>query len=79
MFSTHIPRLASDRGYVTDIDLTIGRKYRYRGSAAQLHQRQLCGTVLDLPARLYELAKATFSFADGQQLTSRLPGDCKVR
>jgi hypothetical protein len=78
VFSTRIPRLASDRGYVTDIDLSIGRKYRYRGK-----QRSFISASCAAPAGFttvpYELAKATFSFAGNKQLTTRLPGDCKVR
>ena len=41
VFSTKIPELASDLGYVTDIDLNIGRTYTLPGPAPQLHQRQL--------------------------------------
>lgn len=78
VFTTHIPRLASDKGYVTDIDLSIGRTYRYQGT-----QRSFISASCAAPAGFtsipYELAKATFTFAGGQKLTSRLPGDCKVR
>lgn len=78
VFSTHIPRLASDKGYVTDIDLTIGRKYRYRGSERSFISAS-CAAPAGFPGAFFELAKATFIFAGGQKLTSRLPGDCKVR
>jgi hypothetical protein len=78
VFSTHIPRLASDKGYVTDIDLTIGRKYRYRGSERSFVSAS-CAAPAGFPGAFFELAKATFAFAGGQKLTSRLPGDCKVR
>jgi hypothetical protein len=78
VFTTRIPRLASDKGYVTDIDLTIGRKYHYRGS-----QRSFISASCAAPAGFtvvpYELARATFTFAGGQSLISRLPSDCKVR
>jgi hypothetical protein len=78
VFTTHIPRLASDKGYVTDISLTIGRKYHYRGD-----QRSFISASCAAPAGFtgfpYELAKATFTFAGNQKLTTRLPGDCKVR
>lgn len=78
VFTTHIPRLASDKGYVTDIDLSIGRKYRYQGT-----QRSFISASCAAPAGFtnvpYELAKATFTFAGDQRLTTRLPGDCKVR
>lgn len=78
IFSTHIPRLASDKGYVTDIDLTIGRKYRYQGSERSFISAS-CAAPAGFTGIPYELAKATFTFAGGQRLTSRLPGDCKVR
>jgi hypothetical protein len=78
VFTTHIPRLASDKGYVTDIDLSIGRKYRYQGSSRSFISAS-CAAPAGFPGAFYELAKATFTFAGGQKLTSRLPGDCKVR
>lgn len=78
VFSTRIPELASDQGYVTDIELEIGRRYFYRG-----HERSFisasCAAPAGFPGAFYELAKATFSFAGGQRLVTRLPGDCKVR
>jgi hypothetical protein len=78
VFSTHIPRLASDQGYVTDIDLTIGRTYRYRGSKRSFISAS-CAAPAGFPGAFFELAKATFTFAGNKQLVSRLPGDCKVR
>jgi hypothetical protein len=78
IFTTRIPRLASDKGYVTDIDLSIGRKYRYQGASRSFISAS-CAAPAGFPGAFYELAKATFTFAGGQKLTSRLPGDCKVR
>lgn len=78
VFTTHIPRLASDKGYVTDIDLSIGRKYSYRGEERSFISAS-CAAPAGFTTVPYELAKATFSFSGGQKLTTRLPGDCKVR
>jgi hypothetical protein len=78
VFTTHIPRIASDKGYVTDIDLSIGRTYRYQGAQRSFISAS-CAAPAGFPGAFYELAKATFTFAGGQKLTSRLPGDCKVR
>jgi hypothetical protein len=78
VFSTRLPRLASDLGYVTDIGLTIGRKYRYEGRRRSFISAS-CAAPSGFPGAVYELAKATFAFADGTRLVSRLPGDCKVR
>lgn len=78
VFSTRIPRLASDKGYVTDIDLTIGRTYSYKGSKRSFISAS-CAAPAGFPGASYELAQATFTFAGNQKLTSRLPGDCSVR
>jgi hypothetical protein len=78
VFSTHLPRLASDQGYVTDIALKIGRTYSYRGERRSFISAS-CAAPAGFPGASFELAKATFSFAGGQRLISRLPGDCKVR
>lgn len=78
VFSTRIPELAANQGYVTDIELEIGRRYSYRG-----HKRSFISASCAAPAGFsevpYELAKAAFSFAGGQRLVTRLPGNCKVR
>ncbi len=78
VFSTHLPQLASDLGYVTDIDLTIGRKYRYEGRRRSFISAS-CAAPAGFPGAIYQLAKATFTFAGGTRLVSRLPSDCKVR
>jgi hypothetical protein len=78
VFSTRLPRLASDQGYVTDINLKIGRTYSYRGERRSFISAS-CAAPAGFPGAFFELAKATFSFAGGQRLISRLPGDCKVR
>lgn len=78
VFTTHIPRIASDKGYVTDIDLSIGRTYHYKGVQRSFISAS-CAAPAGFPGAFYELAKATFAFAGGQKLTSRLPSDCKVR
>ncbi len=78
VFSTRLPQLASDQGYVTDINLKIGRRYRYRGSRRSFISAS-CAAPVGFPGAAFELAKATFTFAGNQRLVSRLPGDCKVR
>jgi hypothetical protein len=78
VFSTKIPTLASDLGYVTDIDLTIGRRYRYAGKRRSFLSAS-CAAPAGFPGAVYQLAKATFTFADGIALTSHLTRDCTVR
>ena len=72
VFSTRLPQLASDRGYVTDIDLTIGRKYLYEGRQRSFISAS-CAAPAGFPGAIFELAKATFSFAGGQRLIKQAP------
>lgn len=78
VFSARIPRLASDLGYITDIELTIGRKYRYANKPRSFLSAS-CAAPAGFPGAVYQLAKATFTFPEGVRLTSKLPGDCRVR
>jgi hypothetical protein len=78
VFSTKIPTLASDLGYVTEINLTIGRRYRYAGRSRSFLSAS-CAAPAGFPGTLYKLAKTTFAFSDGTTLTSRLTRDCTVR
>jgi hypothetical protein len=78
VFSTKIPRIASDLGYVTNLDLTIGRKYRYAGMRRSFLSAS-CAAPAGFPGAVFEFAKGTFSFVDGQHLTTSLNRDCKVR
>jgi hypothetical protein len=78
VFSTKIPNLASGLGYVTEIKLTIGRRYRYAGKSRSFLSAN-CAAPAGFPGVTYQLAKTTFAFSDGTNLTSRLTRDCTVR
>lgn len=78
VFSASIPKLASDLGYVTDIELTIGRRYSYAGKPRSFLSAR-CAAPAGFSGAVYQLAKATFTFPKGKQLTSGLPGNCRVR
>ena len=78
VFSTRIPELASDLGYVTDIEMTIGRTYRYAGKKRSFLSAS-CDAPAGFPGAIYQLAKTNFTFAGGVHLTSRLTRDCTVR
>lgn len=78
VFSATIPKIASDLGYVTDIELMIGRKYRFAGKQRSFLSAS-CSAPVGFPGAVFKLAKATFAFANGQQVTTALARDCKVR
>jgi hypothetical protein len=78
VFSTKIPELASDLGYVTEIGMKIGRTYHYKGQRYSFISAS-CAAPAGFPGAIFPLARATFSFANGQRLTTGLSRDCKVR
>jgi hypothetical protein len=78
VFSTKIPELASDLGYVTEIEMTIGRRYRHGGESRSFLSAS-CAAPPGFPGAIFQLAKATFVFANGQRLRTGLLRDCKVR
>jgi hypothetical protein len=78
VFSTKIPELASDLGYVTEISMKIGRTYNYKGQRRSFLSAS-CAAPAGFAGAPFPLAKATFSFADGQRLTTALLRNCKVR
>ncbi|HEY6550834.1 MAG TPA: hypothetical protein VIY71_06515 [Solirubrobacterales bacterium] len=78
VFSTKIPELASDLGYVTEIAMKISRTYNYKGQRRSFISAS-CAAPAGFAGAIFPLAKATFSFANGQRLATGLSRDCKVR
>ncbi len=78
VFSTKIPELASDLGYVTEITMKIGRTYTYEGKRRSFLSAS-CAAPVGFRGAVFPLAKATFSFANGQRLSTGLSRDCSVR
>jgi len=78
MMTTNIPRIASDLGYVTDISLTFGRKYRVDGEQRSLVSAR-CAAPAGFPGAIFTFARGIFTFAGGKQVTTFLTRDCVVR
>ncbi|HSS05452.1 MAG TPA: hypothetical protein VLK89_09770 [Solirubrobacterales bacterium] len=78
VFTTKIPRIAADLGYVSNISLEFGRKYRYQGKQQSFLSAR-CAAPEGFPGALFSFARGTFFFADGRQVTSTLARDCLVR
>jgi hypothetical protein len=76
--STTIPKIASDLGYVTDLSLSFGRRYSFRGEQLSFISAS-CAAPSGFPGALFSFAKGSFFFANGQRLTSTVVRDCAVR
>ena len=76
--STTIPKIASDLGYVTSLRLDFDRRYRFGGRSRSFLSAR-CAAPSGFPGTIFTLARGRFVFANGQQLTTTLTRDCRVR
>jgi hypothetical protein len=74
-----IPRLASGLGSVTEIDLTIGRRYSYKGERRS-YVSAACNAPASLAGGVFNFARARFRFESHQTINPpALIQECSVR
>jgi hypothetical protein len=78
VLSTRVPEIAGSLGYVTDISLSFGRRYTYRGRQLSFISAS-CAAPSGFPGAIFSFARGSFGFANGQRLTSTVVRDCRVR
>jgi hypothetical protein len=78
VLSAKIPTLAGGLGSVTEIDLTIGRNYTYRGQHRSFISAS-CPAPAGFPGAVFSLARGSFYFVDGKKIETTLARDCRVR
>ena len=76
--AARIPTLAGGLGSVTELDLTIGRTYTYRG---QRHSfiSAACAAPAGFTMGSFPLARGSFFFEDGRKIETTLARTCRVR
>ncbi len=78
IFVARIPKIASELGYVSDIDLTFGRRYEFQGEERSFLSAK-CAAPAGFPGAIFTLARGSFTFSNGQRITSSLARNCWVR
>lgn len=78
IFSTRIPELASGLGYITELQLEIGRRYGFRGKRRSFLSAN-CAVPAGFSVGIFELAEARFYFADGREVKGIVERNCRVR
>jgi len=73
-----LPQIASEYGYISAFDLSLGRSYPYKGQKLA-YASASCPAPKGFPGASFPFAKASYVFAGGQTLSSRLVRECKVR
>jgi hypothetical protein len=78
VFVARIPKIASELGYVTDLDLSFGRRYEYRGEEQSFLSAK-CAAPEGFPGGIYTLAQGSFTFSNGQRISTAVSRNCWVR
>lgn len=78
VFSTRIPRLAANLGYVTKMSLQFDRRFGYRGRQRSYFNAR-CAAPRGFSGAIFTFARGRFTFDNGQSLTTPLTRSCRVR
>ena len=77
VLSTTLPRSAQRWAYLTHFDMTLHRTYIYHGKRRS-YVSAACSAPPGFRTALFPLARATYSFDDGQALSVPLSRSCRV-
>jgi hypothetical protein len=73
-----LPPIASEYGYISAFDLSLGRTYSSHGEKLS-YASAACPAPKGFPGASFPFAKASYEFAGGVTLSSKLVRECKVR
>jgi hypothetical protein len=73
-----LPEIASEYGYISAFDLSLGATYTYHGQKMSYAEAS-CPAPAGFTLATFPFAKASYVFADGRTLASKLVRNCKVR
>ncbi len=78
ILSAKLPPIAANWGYVTDLQLTIHRRYRFEGGLHSFLSAN-CPVPQGFPGAVFTFARGTYLFANGQTLGTTLTRACWVK
>lgn len=73
-----LPQIASEYGYISAFDLSLGRQYTYKGEKLS-YASASCPAPKGFPGATFPFAKAAYEFAGGLTVSSTLVRECRVR
>jgi hypothetical protein len=75
---TRIPKLGGGFGSITEIDLSIARRYSFQDERRS-YLSAACGAPADFPGAVFPFARASFRFESHREIRTTLVRDCRVR
>lgn len=76
--TTTLPKAARRWAYLTHFDITLKRRYRYRGTTRS-YISAACAAPAGFPGAVFPLARASYGFGSGQKTTTTIIRSCRVR
>jgi hypothetical protein len=73
-----LPEIASEYGYITAFNLSLARRYTYRGRHLS-YASASCPAPKGLTKVPFPMARASYIFADGRTLSATIEKTCTVR
>jgi hypothetical protein len=73
-----LPPIASEYGYISAFDLSLGQTYRYHGKKMS-YASAACPAPEGFTLATFKLARSSYVFEDGRKLEATLTRTCKVR
>jgi DNA-binding beta-propeller fold protein YncE len=73
-----LPQATGNWGYVTGLQMTLRRRFSYRGKARSFLSAG-CPAPAGFPGAVFPLARTSFAFAGGMTLVSVLSQSCKAK
>lgn len=77
VMSTTLPHSAQGWAYLSHFDMTLHRRWRYRGMAHS-YVSAACAAPAGFPGAVFPFAKATYGFANGQRVRTTVVRSCRV-
>lgn len=78
LLRTHVPKLAGGLGSITQVDLTIGRRYS-SGGRKRSYLSAACSAPKGINIAPFNFARARFRFENGVEFHPKLTDFCQVR
>jgi len=73
-----LPKAMKSWGRLTGLEMTLNRRFNYKGQSHS-YISSGCPAPKGFPGTSFSLARTSFAFAGGTELSSVLLGECKVR
>lgn len=78
VLTSNVPKALTNWGHITGLTLNLKRRYGFGGQRRSVVSAG-CPAPKGFPGALFSLARTTFRFVGGKQVTSGLTRNCKVR